>query len=199
MLAFTLVRLARPMHIGSRPRLRCTRLAGITIRPAATSSRTCSAVRCGSRSATRFISGVTRPRRACSSWVTGWKPEGGVQRPSILFQSLGMKSQAVLPEGCGMPGVSGDANERGSSDLAAEARNFRVSFPAGGWRDCRRAAGAARPWTWGSSAPSKLALPAARWRAASEARSEAKPSEGGGAGSAARRNRKAGLLPSPLP
>ena len=45
MFAFTLVRLARPIAIGSR---RCPRwflFAGMIIRPAATSSRTCAAVR----------------------------------------------------------------------------------------------------------------------------------------------------------
>ena len=49
MFAFTLVRLARPIAIGSSWKPACTRLAGMTMRPAATSSRTCSGVRCGSR------------------------------------------------------------------------------------------------------------------------------------------------------
>src|SRR5262245_22792714 len=66
------------------------------IRPAATSSRICSAVRCGSRAATAAICGVTIPRRACSSCVTGaTAPEG-------------RKSHAVLSLGGGIPGVSGD-------------------------------------------------------------------------------------------
>ena len=49
-------------------------LAGMTMRPAATSSRICSGERCGSRSATRRISGVTWPRRAYSNCVAGSKP-----------------------------------------------------------------------------------------------------------------------------
>ena len=113
MLALILVRLARPMAIGSRAPAACTRLAGITMRPAATSSRTCSAVRWGSRSATRRISGVIAPSRACSSWVTGSKPAGACQRPSASRrQSGGMKSQAVLCEGGGMPGASGELKAR---------------------------------------------------------------------------------------
>ena len=39
MFALTFVREARPIAIGSSPCSRCTRLAGITMRPAATSSR----------------------------------------------------------------------------------------------------------------------------------------------------------------
>ena len=100
MLALILVVLARPMHIGSRPWARCTLFAGITMRPAATSSRTISGVRCGSRSATRSISGVTVPSRACSSCVIGTKPSGAHQRPSASRrQSRGMKSHAVRGDG----------------------------------------------------------------------------------------------------
>ena len=66
-LALIFVRPARPMHVGSSSHCRWTRLAGITMRPAATSSRTCSALRWSSRSATRTISGVMLPSRACSS------------------------------------------------------------------------------------------------------------------------------------
>ena len=100
------------------------------MRPAATSSRISAGVRCGSRSATRFISGVTIPSRACSSWVIGSKPSGaqirtrsrarapdartrrGARRRAVRVQSSGMKSQAVLSEGCGMPGVSGEEKVR---------------------------------------------------------------------------------------
>jgi hypothetical protein len=74
-------------------------LAGTIIRPAATSSRTCSGVRWPSRSATRRISGVTMPRRAFSSWVTARSAPRGA----------GLKSQAVFSDGGGMPGVSGEA------------------------------------------------------------------------------------------
>ena len=45
MLALILVIDARPMHIGSSLYLRCTLLAGMIIRPAATSSRICSGVK----------------------------------------------------------------------------------------------------------------------------------------------------------
>ncbi len=62
MLAFTLVFEARPMAMGSRSYFRCTRFAGMINRPAATSSRTCSGVRCDSRSDTLCISGVTNPK-----------------------------------------------------------------------------------------------------------------------------------------
>ncbi len=58
--------------------------------------------------ATRSISGVTSPRRACSSWVTGSKPSGATANSPSRRQPSGMKSQAVLPHGAGMPGVSGD-------------------------------------------------------------------------------------------
>src|SRR5580704_2335302 len=89
------------------------------IRPAATSSRTCSAVRCGSRAATRRISAVIVPSLACSNWVTGEKPAGGTQasddsysdsNPGLRTQPAGMNSQAVFIDGAGMPGVSGDEN-----------------------------------------------------------------------------------------
>ena len=78
MFAFTLVLLARPMHIGSSLWFKWFTLAGITMRPAATSSRTCSGLRCGSRSATRCICGVTTPMRAFSSCVIALKPAGCV-------------------------------------------------------------------------------------------------------------------------
>ena len=83
MLALTLVLEARPIAIGSSWYPRCTLLAGIIIRPEATSSRICSAVRCGSRSATRSISGVIVPQRANSSCVTGRKSDGGVQASAV--------------------------------------------------------------------------------------------------------------------
>ena len=82
------------------------------MRPAATSSRTCSALRWPSRSATRSISGVIKPSLAFSSCVTA---------VSIGLGS-GLKSQAVLSEGCGMPGVSGEENERGPPICAALAK-----------------------------------------------------------------------------
>ena len=113
MFALTLVRLALPMHIGSSPQARWLMLAGITMRPAATSFRTASGERCGSRSATRRICGVTVPSRACSSWVAGTKPSGASQRLPSRVQSAGMKSQAVLSDGAGMPGVSGELNVSG--------------------------------------------------------------------------------------
>ena len=80
MLALILVRLARPIAIGSRLCCRWVMLAGMIIRPAATSSRTCSAVRCGSRAATDIICGVIVPTRACSNCVigsnsTGWQTD----------------------------------------------------------------------------------------------------------------------------
>ena len=80
------------------------------MRPAATSSRTCSADRCGSRSATRSISVVMCPSRACSSCVIGSKPSGATAKPveASRVQPLGRKSQAVLSDGGGMPGVSGE-------------------------------------------------------------------------------------------
>jgi hypothetical protein len=98
MLALTLVVAARPIAIGSSLNCRCTTLAGITMRPAATSSRTCSGLRCGSRSATRFISGVITPCRANSSCVT----------QSSRGRGSGLKSQAVFADAAGMPGVSGE-------------------------------------------------------------------------------------------
>jgi hypothetical protein len=58
--AFTLVLLARPMTIGSRFIARWRMFAGMIMRPAAISSRTCSALRCVSRSATRLHLGRDR-------------------------------------------------------------------------------------------------------------------------------------------
>ena len=117
MFALTLVLLARPMAIGSSEVARWFLFAGITMRPAATSSRTCSAVRCGSRPATRCICGVIVPRRACSSWVEAVKPSGASHASgrALFFasrhvQSAGMKSHAVLLGSGGMPGVSGEEN-----------------------------------------------------------------------------------------
>ena len=80
MLALILVFDARPIAIGSSLWRRCVRFAGMTIRPAAISSRTSVAVRCGSRSATRVISGVMMPRRALSSCVIGVKDLGWMTR-----------------------------------------------------------------------------------------------------------------------
>ena len=62
MLALIFVRAAMPMHIGSSRLPRCTLLAGITIRPRATSSRINSGSS-SSRLATYSISGVTTPAR----------------------------------------------------------------------------------------------------------------------------------------
>ena len=124
MLAFTLVALARPIAMGSSRYPRCTRFAGITMRPAATSSRTPSGVRCGSRSATRRISGVTRPKRACSSCVTGAKLAGAHAKPVARsrVQPGGRKSQAVFSDGAGMPGESGELKERGPPRSGAFAK-----------------------------------------------------------------------------
>ena len=61
MFALILQRALMPMPIGSR--LAWLTLAGITMRPRATSDRIVSGSTC-SRSATRFISGVTTPWRA---------------------------------------------------------------------------------------------------------------------------------------
>ena len=142
MLALIFVFDARPIAIGSSLKPRCARFAGITMRPAAISSRTCVAVRCGSRSATRFISGVMTPRRALSSCVIGANDFGWMTRrhwpralansteskaspqqfvhfacdgsaSSTVDQPAGRKSHAVFALGSGMPGVSGDANAYG--------------------------------------------------------------------------------------
>ncbi len=65
MLALILHFDATPMAIGSSRFVRCTLLAGMTMRPRATSSRISSASR-SSRSATKRISSVTTPWRADS-------------------------------------------------------------------------------------------------------------------------------------
>jgi hypothetical protein len=67
MFALILQRALMPMPIGSR--LAWCTLAGITMRPRATSPRISSGSSC-SRSATRAISGVTTPARAWCIWVT---------------------------------------------------------------------------------------------------------------------------------
>ncbi len=59
---------AMPMHIGSSDWAMCTLFAGMTIRPAATSSRISSTGK-SSRFAQNSISGVISPARAASSWV----------------------------------------------------------------------------------------------------------------------------------
>ena len=68
MLALIFVQAAMPIAIGSSCFVRWTTLAGITIRPRATSARIVSSGR-SSRLATKAISGVIVPARACSSWV----------------------------------------------------------------------------------------------------------------------------------
>ena len=50
------------------------------------------------------------PQRACSSWVTG------------LECGAGLKSQAVLEEASGIPGVSGDENVNGPPIFASVAK-----------------------------------------------------------------------------
>ena len=66
---------------------------------------------------------VTMPSRACSSCVTGTKPDGGVHFPSTSFQSGGIKSHAVLPLAAGIPGVSGDEKLSGPPRSAAFAKD----------------------------------------------------------------------------
>jgi hypothetical protein len=95
MLALIFVFDARPIAMGSSLKPRCARFAGITMRPAAISSRTSVTVRCGSRSATRFISGVMTPRRALSSCVIGVKDFGWMTRrhwPRALANSTESKA-----------------------------------------------------------------------------------------------------------
>ena len=75
MLALIFVRAAIPMAIGSRLFVRCTRLAGITMRPRPTSERMSSSGR-SSRCATNFISGVIWPLLACSNCVMKETPAG---------------------------------------------------------------------------------------------------------------------------
>ena len=170
MLAFTLVFAARPIAIGSRRCPRCTMFAGITMRPAATSSRTCSGVRCASRSATRRIWAVTVPRRACSSCVTGTKAFGKTTRrhcprasansttakaspqqfahagPSgaaarvTVDQPAGRKSHAVRSLGAGMPGVSGELKASGPP---TSARRAKLPGDVPWWR----VEGLAAPWS----------------------------------------------------
>ena len=65
----------RPQALGQ-----VDRLAGMTIRPSATSRRTNSASSCSER-ATASISGVTAPARACSICVMLKMADGGQARP----------------------------------------------------------------------------------------------------------------------
>ena len=116
MLAFTFVNEARPIAIGSSPFSRCLIFAGIISRPAAISSLICSAVKCGSRSATRFISFVTTPRRANSNWVTA------VSSVVPTLPGSGIKSHAVFVETGGIPGVSGELNVVGPPTFASKAK-----------------------------------------------------------------------------
>ena len=122
MLALILVVEARPMHIGSSWWRRCTLLAGMIMRPAATSTRICSTLRCASRSATRFISGVISPARAHSSWVTGFLPFS-------FSQSI-----ALIEDGSGIPGVSGEQKARRPpiSGLIAKEAGLVPSFSVDG-------------------------------------------------------------------
>src|SRR6266480_395816 len=55
------------------------------------------------------------PSRACSNCVMGVNPAGGRHSPlaASRTQSSGMKSHAVLSDGAGMPGVSGELNVQG--------------------------------------------------------------------------------------
>ena len=70
-------------------------LAGMTMRPAAISSRIWGAVRWGSRRATRVISGVMMPSRADSSWVMGVKGTGVVT--CVVTPRALVKVCVVLP------------------------------------------------------------------------------------------------------
>ncbi len=135
MFAFTFVRLARPMHIGSNFAERWLMFAGITIRPAATSSRTTSAPRpgnnaskCGSRSATRRICGVTMPSRANSSCVTGLNPRGwtttrnsprAVRNRTCLLASPRQHEHAGVPAG---PSPAGAASASGTCGFPLATR-----------------------------------------------------------------------------
>src|SRR5262249_16462670 len=83
MLALILQAAATPMHIGSSRFCRWTVLAGMTMRPRATSSRISSGAR-SSRAATKRMASVIEPVRAASSWVmsksapsSGWQEPGG--------------------------------------------------------------------------------------------------------------------------
>src|SRR5437588_1291045 len=96
MLALILHFDATPMAIGSSFFLTCSTLAGMTIRPRATSSRISSASR-SSRWATKRISSVITPLRADSIWVMK-KPllRRGQQPPrehQILAEQLGEQQQ----------------------------------------------------------------------------------------------------------
>ena len=81
-------------------------------------------MRCGSFVATICISGVILPSRACSSCVQAVKPAGAVHASgqwtlsswlAFSVQSSGMKFHAVLSEGAGMLGVSGEVKVRAPS------------------------------------------------------------------------------------
>src|SRR5690606_1815021 len=82
MFALILQHAAIPIPIGSSRYPRWTRLAGITMRPAATSARISSASS-PSRCATHSISGVIFPARASSNWVIG--------RGSLVLRTRGAK------------------------------------------------------------------------------------------------------------
>ena len=80
MLALILQREATPMAIGSSVLARWTLLAGMTMRPRATSARISSGSRF-SRVATKRIGSVTTPARANSSWVE--RAEPAMSRPPL--------------------------------------------------------------------------------------------------------------------
>ena len=108
MLALIFVRAAMPMPIGWSPFAKWTLLAGMTIRPRATSSRTSSGSSCSSR-ATASISAVTRPARACSIWVIIGSP-GVHLSPKRKRGAVNDTLASTLA--CLRAGVPGNATER---------------------------------------------------------------------------------------
>ena len=104
MLALILHAAATPMAIGSSLPFRCSTLAGITIRPRATSAR----IRSGSsrsRAATNCISGVTTPLRADCNCVMGKNLHRvGRRRPRVA--SLRRRDPVQVRRVCSQPGRS---------------------------------------------------------------------------------------------
>ncbi len=124
-LALIFVRAAMPMHIGSSDLVRCTLLAGITIRPRATSLRISSSGR-SSRWATNFISGVISLFLARSNWVIGDLRRAWCGRhyssKKIAFRHL--RQPALPPESAEVASRRNFLLPRTTELLSSEGRKF---------------------------------------------------------------------------
>src|SRR5205807_14014 len=144
--------LATPMHMGSSRLVRWTLLAGMTMRPRATSARTSSTSR-ASRAATKRISSVMVRWRAASSCVIGKLPRLRVVHLVVGRDRNGHDGRGGVKAGDGVQGrgkvrfparhypdrSQGLLSDRGRPGPEAGARAPDADTPSdtcGGFYDC---------------------------------------------------------------